>query len=218
MERPGELRYKRQDTPKHGDGSHHIGGGGSGRGDNCSYQQMESQRCEMVDGKMQCTKTRTELRKCPGRRTEKKEGGRWVETDESEFGIGGLGGALDLNFDSFFGQIRDHLSGMRRNNPSVFDDQFPIRPRPSERREQDYSEFFPPTGRFPSFSHSFKSGNGTGRDNNNDNHRHIDPEQIFDFMKHSASRSSSQKDKMVRRQQPKNFRGSSFHNDVIDEV
>mmetsp|Transcript_34202 Transcript_34202/g.47613 ORF Transcript_34202/g.47613 Transcript_34202/m.47613 type:complete len:198 (+) Transcript_34202:53-646(+) len=98
-----------------GDGSRHIGGGGSGRGDNCSYQQMESQRCEMVDGEMQCTKTRTELRKCPGRRMERKEGGRWVETDENEFGIGRLGGALDFNFDSFFGQIRDHLSGIRGN-------------------------------------------------------------------------------------------------------
>jgi len=94
-------------------------------------------------------------------------------------------------------------------------------PRPSEGREQDHGEFSPPMGRFPSFGHSFKSGVG-GQDtfgrNTNDNHRPIDPEQIFDLMKHSASRSSGNGDKTVRRQQPKGYRGSSFHSDVIDEI
>mmetsp|Transcript_10927 Transcript_10927/g.15181 ORF Transcript_10927/g.15181 Transcript_10927/m.15181 type:complete len:186 (-) Transcript_10927:125-682(-) len=122
--------------------------GDGGGDDNCSYQNMDSMHCEIVDGKMKCSQQKTELRKCPGRKLEKKVEGKWVETDEDELSFGSIGG---WNPDAFLGQLRDRISETRRDfGPSIFDENLAPGGKREHREEPPYSSFLD----FPKFSTS----------------------------------------------------------------
>eukprot|EP00470_Lotharella_oceanica_P001295 CAMPEP_0170167550 /NCGR_PEP_ID=MMETSP0040_2-20121228/935_1 /TAXON_ID=641309 /ORGANISM="Lotharella oceanica, Strain CCMP622" /LENGTH=180 /DNA_ID=CAMNT_0010405625 /DNA_START=17 /DNA_END=559 /DNA_ORIENTATION=+ len=69
---------------------------GSERADGCMYMKSQNYKCYFEDGNKVCENVVEEMRKCPGKRVERKDrSGRWVEGSEDSLPIPSFGFDLD---------------------------------------------------------------------------------------------------------------------------
>mmetsp|Transcript_4252 Transcript_4252/g.7664 ORF Transcript_4252/g.7664 Transcript_4252/m.7664 type:complete len:179 (-) Transcript_4252:83-619(-) len=100
---------------------------GRERPDGCMYMKSQNYQCYYDDGKKVCDNVTEEMRKCPGKRVEKKDrSGRWVEGNEESLPIPSFGFDLDeirtkmFDLDGFLSG-KDIFGGEKEKFPSNSD-------------------------------------------------------------------------------------------------